>query len=143
MDEIQAAVLRIKLRHLDAWNAQRQAHAATYDRLLAGAQVGLPQTAADRSHIYYVYVVRSADRDALQRTLAEREIGTGIHFPIPTHLQPACRDLGYMEGDLPHTESAAREVLSIPMYAELTTEQLAWVASAVQSAQVAGAVTQA
>jgi dTDP-4-amino-4,6-dideoxygalactose transaminase len=133
MDELQAAVLRIKLRHLDRWNVQRREHAATYDRLLAEANVGLPVTAADRSHIYYVYVVRSPERDALLRRLTERHIGTGVHFPIPVHLQPATRALGYRAGDLPHTELAAQEVLSIPMYAELTPEQQAWVASCITS----------
>ena len=133
MDEIQAAVLRIKLRHLDAWNAQRRQRAATYDRLLATANVGLPVTAAERSHIYYVYVIRCAERDALQQRLAEREIGTGVHFPIPIHLQPATRGLGYCDGDLPHTEQAAREVLSIPMYAELSPGQQEWVAACVTS----------
>ncbi|MCA1644308.1 MAG: DegT/DnrJ/EryC1/StrS family aminotransferase [Chloroflexi bacterium] len=132
MDEIQAAVLRIKLRHLDTWNAQRRAHAATYDRLLAGGNVGVPKVAADRSHVYYVYVIRSAQRDSLQHRLAEREIGTGVHFPIPIHLQPATRGLGYHPGDLPVTEQAAREVLSIPMYAELNVPQLEWVAASVK-----------
>ena len=136
MDEIQAAVLRIKLRYLEAWNNQRRECAATYDRLLAGTGVGLPRTAPDRTHIWYVYVIRSSARDELQQALTEREIGTGIHFPIPIHLQPACRRLGYDEGDLPHTEQAAREVLSIPMYAELTEAQLEWVASAIREARV-------
>jgi len=133
MDEIQAAVLRIKLRYLDTWNAQRRERAATYDRLLATANVGLPVTGADRSHIYYVYVIRSPDREALQRRLTEREIGTGIHFPIPVHLQPATRGLGYRVGDLPHTEQAANEVLSIPIYAELAEAQLEWVAACVKN----------
>jgi dTDP-4-amino-4,6-dideoxygalactose transaminase len=133
MDEIQAAVLRIKLRHLDAWNAQRRERAATYARLLADAQVGLPVTAAGRTHVWYVYVIRSAERDALQQALAERDIGTGIHFAVPIHLQPATRRFGYRAGDLPHTERAAREVLSIPMYPELTTEQQDWVAAAIHS----------
>ena len=132
MDEIQAAVLRIKLRYLDAWNVQRREHAASYDGLLANANVGLPTVAPERSHTYYVYVIRATDRDGLQRALAEREIGTAIHFPIPTHLQVACSKLGYREGDLPQTEQAAREVLSIPMYAELTAEQLEWIALAVK-----------
>jgi dTDP-4-amino-4,6-dideoxygalactose transaminase len=140
MDEIQAAVLRVKLRHLDAWNAQRRAHAATYSRLLADAHVGLPAVGADRSHVWYVFVIRSLARDALQRDLAERGIGTGIHFPVPTHLQPACHGLGYHEGDLPHTERAAGEVLSLPMYAELTGDQLAWVASCVGSARAGATV---
>ena len=98
MDEIQAAVLRIKLRYLDAWNVQRREHAATYDRLLANANVGLPVTAPERSHIYYLYVIRSADRDGLQQALADREIGTGIHFPIPTHLQVATPQAGLPRG---------------------------------------------
>jgi dTDP-4-amino-4,6-dideoxygalactose transaminase len=131
MDEIQAAVLRIKLRYLDDWNAQCREHAATYGSLLAGANVGLPITAAERSHIYYVYVIRSADRDGLQQALADRQIGTGIHFPIPTHLQVASRKLGNQTGDLPHTEQAAREVLSIPMYPELTGGQMDWVAASI------------
>ena len=133
LDEIQAAILRVKLRYLDVWNAQRRQHAATYTRLLSGSGVALPATAPDRSHAWYVYVVRSPERDALRRTLAEREIGTGVHFPIPIHLQDACRGLGYRAGDLPVTERVAREVLSIPMYAELTADQLEWVASSIVS----------
>jgi dTDP-4-amino-4,6-dideoxygalactose transaminase len=135
MDEIQAAILRVKLRHLDAWNALRRGHAAVYDRLLADAGVGLPLTAPDCSHVYYVYVIRSPERDELQRVLGERDIGSAIHFPIPIHLQPACGALGYREGELPHTERAAREVLSIPMYAELTQAQLERVASTILSAR--------
>src|SRR5438874_532531 len=133
MDEIQAAVLRIKLRHLDRWNAERRERATNYDRLLATASVGLPVTAPDCAHIYYVYVIRSTERDALQRRLADCEIGTGIHFPIPVHLQPATCALGYRAGDLPHTERAAREVLSLPMYPELARDQLEWVANSVKN----------
>jgi dTDP-4-amino-4,6-dideoxygalactose transaminase len=134
MDEIQAAILRIKLRHLDAWNQQRQAHARAYDALLGDTCLRLPETAPDRTHVYYVYVVRTSQRDRLQARLAERGIGTGIHFPVPIHLQPATRSLGYQVGDLPHTEQAAAEVLSIPMYAELTPAQLEWVAAGVRHA---------
>jgi dTDP-4-amino-4,6-dideoxygalactose transaminase len=82
-----------------------------------------------------VYVIRSPERDELQRVLGERDIGSGIHFPIPIHLQPACGALGYREGELPHTERAARDVLSIPMYAELTQAQLERVASTILSAR--------
>jgi dTDP-4-amino-4,6-dideoxygalactose transaminase len=135
MDEIQAAILRIKLRHLEDWNAQRRAHARTYERLLAGSGIELPQTRSDRSHVWYVYVVRAPDRVGLQQRLTERGIGTGIHFPIPIHLQPATARLGYHVGDLPHTEKAADEVLSVPMYAELTQAQLEWVAAGVQQAR--------
>jgi dTDP-4-amino-4,6-dideoxygalactose transaminase len=134
IDELQSAILSVKLRYLDQWNTLRCQHAATYAELLAGARVGLPVMAADRNHVYYVFVIRSAERDALQGELTRRGIGTGVHFPVPTHLQPAARDLGYAEGDLPETERAAREVLSIPMYPELTSQQLEYVAGAIHEA---------
>ena len=133
MDEMQAAILRVKLPYLDRWNALRQQHAARYAELLLREEsdVQPPQLVTDGSHVYYVYVVRAQDREALRARLAEEEIQTGIHFPVPIHLQPAARWLGYVEGDLPHTEQAAREVLSLPMYPELTDEQIARVAEAV------------
>ncbi|HYY89024.1 MAG TPA: DegT/DnrJ/EryC1/StrS family aminotransferase [Chloroflexota bacterium] len=133
MDEIQAAVLRVKLRHLDDWNAQRREHASLYDTLLCDADVVVPQLAAGRLHVYYVYVVRSADRDNLRQLLHARGIGTGIHFPVPVHLQQASRGLGYANGDLPHAEQAAREVLSLPMYPELTPEQVRCVAEVIRA----------
>jgi dTDP-4-amino-4,6-dideoxygalactose transaminase len=133
MDEIQAAILRIKLPHLEAWNERRRAHAARYAELLADAGLDLPSVGAHRSHVFYVYVVRSPERDRLQQQLADAGIGTGIHFPIPIHLQAACRDLGYAPGDLPVTERVAKEVLSLPMYAELTDDQLVEVARVVRS----------
>jgi dTDP-4-amino-4,6-dideoxygalactose transaminase len=136
MDEIQAAILRIKLRHLEGWNAQRRAHADMYARLLSESGLGLPETGPERSHVWYVYVVRAQDRDHVRRALGEREIGTGVHFPVPIHLQPATARLGYRVGDLPQTEKAAAEVLSIPMYAELTRAQLEWVVSGLHSARV-------
>ena len=131
MDEIQAAVLRIKLRHLDEWNARRQEHAGMYANLLADTQLVLPRVGPDRSHVWYVYVVRTPKRDALRHVLTEHGVGTGIHFPVPIHLQPANRGLGYAVGDLPTSECIAREVLSIPMYAELTRSQLEWVSDAI------------
>jgi dTDP-4-amino-4,6-dideoxygalactose transaminase len=136
MDEIQAAILRIKLRHLEAWNARRQAHAETYARLLADTGLGLPAIGPDRTHVWYVYVVRSNARDHLQQVLQQREVGTGIHFPVPIHLQPAAQRLGYRAGDLPHTEKAAAEVLSIPMYAELAQTHLEWVSSSIHASEV-------
>jgi dTDP-4-amino-4,6-dideoxygalactose transaminase len=134
MDEIQAAILRVKLRYLDEWNVRRRCHAESYCRLLANTPVVLPSVAADRNHVWYVYVIRSSARDALRDTLTDHEIGTGIHFPVPIHLQPACRHLGYAEGDLPHSEQAAREILSIPMYPEMTWDQLEFVAGAIHRA---------
>jgi dTDP-4-amino-4,6-dideoxygalactose transaminase len=137
MDEIQAAILRIKLRYLDEWNAHRNDHATTYARLLAGTNLQLPTVAKNREHVWYVYVVRTPERDQLRERLTNEGIGTGIHFPIPIHLQPACQNLNYKPGDLPDTERAASEVLSLPMYAELTPSQLEWVALAIQRAQPA------
>jgi dTDP-4-amino-4,6-dideoxygalactose transaminase len=134
MDEIQAAILRVKLRYLDEWNVRRREHAATYARLLADARVVLPCVAPERSHIWYVYVIRTADRAAVQQRLADRDIGTGIHFPIPIHLQPATRQLGYVQGDLPNTERVANEILSIPMYPELSDAQMEFVAAALRDA---------
>ena len=133
-DEIQAAVLRIKLAHLDAWNEQRRQHATRYHELLSDLPIGLPELRWDGSHVYHQYVIRSAERDALRAFLAERGIATGIHYPIPVHLQPACRDLGYTKGDLPQTEQAAQEILSLPMYPELTEAQLRTVSSALTEA---------
>ncbi len=134
LDEIQAAVLRIKLRHLDEWNALRQQHAVRYDELLSDLPIERPELVTSGSHVYHQYVIRSADRDALAAALAAAGVSTGIHYPIPVHLQPACASLGYVEGDLPHTEAAAREVLSLPMYPELTDQQVAFVAASVAEA---------
>ena len=133
MDEIQAAVLRIKLRYLDEWNIQRQQHAEAYAQLLADAPLRLPCVAPERNHIWYVYVVATPERDVLRRKLADADVGTGVHFPVPIHLQPASKSLGYVAGDLPNTERVAREVLSLPMYAELRQEQIEWVVKAIRS----------
>ncbi len=134
LDEIQAAVLRIKLRHLDHWNELRRQHATRYDELLSDVPIARQQLITSGSHVYHQYVVRSSERDALARLLAEAGVGTGIHYPIPVHLQAACASLGYAAGDLPATEAAAREVLSLPMYPELTDEQLRYVAARVADA---------
>jgi len=132
-DEIQCAVLRIKLRHLDEWNARRVQHAARYDELLADLPVVRPELIASGEHIYHQYVIRSTRRDWLQAQLAERGVGTGIHYPIPVHLQPACRNLGYVEGDLPASEDAAHEVLSLPMFPELSDQQIEYVAASLEA----------
>ena len=129
-DEVQAAILRVKLRHLDAWNELRRQHAARYCRLLDGERIGLPELIEDGPHVYHQYVVRVQQRDAVRQALTNSGIGTGIHYPIPVHLQPACSFLGYRKGDLPHTERAAHEILSLPMYPELTEPQLQAVSSA-------------
>lgn len=128
LDEIQAAVLRAKLPHLASWNELRRRHARQYNRLLAGLPAATPAARPENEHVYHLYVIRVADRDGLQAFLKEQGIGTGIHYPIPAHLQKALRFLGYKAGDLPVTERAAQEILSIPMYAELQESQIACVA---------------
>lgn len=128
-DELQAAVLRVKLPHLERWNAQRRAHAARYGELLAAVPAITPPHVADYAeHVFHLYVVRAPQRDALVDYLHRRGVSAGIHYPVPCHLQPSMSALGYRPGDLPATEQAAREVLSLPMYAELTAEQQAYVA---------------
>jgi dTDP-4-amino-4,6-dideoxygalactose transaminase len=131
LDEIQAAILRIKLRHLDDWNARRQAIAAQYNELLAGTDIITPEFPGGGRHVFYAYAIRvpGGRRDALRVFLAERGIGTQIHFPVPIHLQEAAQFLGYRRGDLPVTEKVAGEVLSLPMFPELTNSQVDRVAA--------------
>jgi dTDP-4-amino-4,6-dideoxygalactose transaminase len=134
LDEIQAAVLRIKLKRLDAWNARRRAVARRYNDLLAGSGVITPEDPGE-SHVWHIYAVRvpGGKRDAMKDFLQERGVGTGIHYPVPIHLQDAAQFLGYRAGELPVTERVANEVLSLPMYPELTDEQVEHVADAVKA----------
>jgi dTDP-4-amino-4,6-dideoxygalactose transaminase len=131
MDGIQGAVLRVKLRHLDGWTDDRRRHAKQYRALLTGANVRLPDEMPYAHHVYHVYAVRTGEREALQRTLQEKDVQTGIHYPIPVHLQDAYRGLGHQAWHLPVTERAAAELLSLPMFPELTDEQIDGVCSAV------------
>lgn len=132
MDAIQGAILRIKLRHLDEWTEARRTHAKRYDALLArSGRVHMPAEANDRRHVYHVYAVRSPDRENLRRTLDEAGVQTGLHYPIPVHLQRAHADLGYAPGDFPQSEAAAREVLSLPIFPEMTAGQIGRVADAI------------
>ena len=123
LEGIQGAVLRAKLRHLEAWTEARRAAAACYDRLLSGSGVQTPEVMPYARHVYHVYAIRTANRQAWQETLQSQEIQTGIHYPIPVHLLPAYADLGYARGHFPHAEKAAAEVLSLPMFPELRAEQ--------------------
>lgn len=132
LDNLQAAILNVKLPHLNDWNALRRKHAAGYAEALAGAGVGLPAVAPNCTHVYHLYVIRHPDRDALQKRLKEKGIATGVHYPLPLHLQPAYSDLGHKEGEFPVTEKAAREILSLPMYPEMTAEMVAEVAEAIK-----------
>ena len=116
LEGIQGAILRVKLRHLEAWTEARRGHAARYSELLAGAGAGTPQAMAWARHVYHVYAVRSPRRDDLQKALQSKGVQTGIHYPIPVHLLPAYSELGYSKGDFPHSERAADEVLSLPMF---------------------------
>lgn len=137
MDAIQGAILRVKLRHLEDWTEARRAHARRYSSLLAGlAHLKLPVETADRRHVYHVYAVRSADREGLQRMLSAEGIPSGLHYPIPVHLQKAHADLGYRAGDFPVSEAAAREVLSLPIYPEMPSRHIDQVAAALEYAYV-------
>ncbi len=133
LDALQAGILRVKLRHLDAWNRQRRQVAAWYRAHLRGSGLTIPAERPDSTHVYHLYVVATADRDRRQRRLAAMQIGTGIHYPVPLHLQPAFRHLGYREGDLPHAEAAAKRILSLPMFPELTWQQTAHIAESVRA----------
>ena len=132
MEGMQGAILRVKLRYLEAWTEQRRWHARQYNSLLGATKsVRIPLEAAGRRHVYHVYAVRTTDRDALQNQLNAEGIATGLHYPIPVHLQEAHADLGHKPGDFPESEAAAREVLSLPMFPELTYAQVQEVAAGV------------
>jgi dTDP-4-amino-4,6-dideoxygalactose transaminase len=132
MDGIQGAILRVKLRRLENWTEARRTHAREYRRLLADSGLQIPFEAPYARHVYHVYAVRTHDRAALQRTLQSNGIASGIHYPVPVHLQPAYADLGYGPGDFPESERAANEVLSLPMYPELSHTALEVVAAAIK-----------
>ena len=124
LDEIQAAILRVKLRYLAEWNARRRVIAARYREGLAGLPVELPAEPPDALHVYHQFTIRVPHRDTLQQRLAELGVRTTIYYPVPLHLQPMYRDLGYRVGDFPEAERAAREVLCLPIYPELTEAQV-------------------
>jgi dTDP-4-amino-4,6-dideoxygalactose transaminase len=126
LDEIQAAILRVKLRHLSNWQRARQANAAEYTRLFREVRGVMPPLAPEGfEHVYHQYTIRIERRDALQQFLSERKIGSTVYYPHPLHLQPLYASLGHQAGDFPHAERAAREVLSLPMFPELGKEQIA------------------
>lgn len=132
LDTIQAAVLRVKLPYLDRWNAQRREHAASYDQLLAGSGATIPAVADYAEHVYHLYVIQtSVDRDGLRRRLQEQGISTGIHYPIPIHLQESYRDLDYARGRFPVTEQLADRGVSLPMFAELSPGAIERVSQAI------------
>ena len=120
LDDLQAAVLRVKLGHLEKWNAKRRRLAGLYSTLLASTGLSLPIQPDDVTHVYHQYVIRHPRRDVLRQFLLERGIETGVHYPVPIHLQPAYQSLGLQAGDLPETERAAREVISLPIHPGLS-----------------------
>lgn len=122
LDELQAGILRVKLHHLDGWNTRRRQFAELYRNLLSGTDLVLP--AQNAGHVYHQFVIRHPQRDSLREYLKENGISTLIHYPVPVHFQPAYADLGYTAGSLPVTERASREVLSLPLYPELTEEKV-------------------
>jgi dTDP-4-amino-4,6-dideoxygalactose transaminase len=138
LDEIQAVVLRAKLPHLNEWNTLRRQHASQYNALFKDTQVVTPVEQAENHHIYHLYVVRLPNRDALQTHLKEQGIFTGIHYPIPCHLQQAFAYLGYKLGDFPVTEGVVGQILSLPMFAELNEDQIRTVTDAVKNFYISG-----
>ena len=132
MDTIQAAVLNVKLKHLEEWTRLRIEHAKLYNSLLKGI-VETPQEMPYVKHVYHLYQIRLDNRDELQKYLADKGISTVIHYPIPIHLQEAYKNLGYKEGDFPVTERLAKRILSLPMFPEITDEEIKYVCEAVKS----------
>lgn len=139
MDGIQGAILSVKLNHLERGNALRRAHAALYDRQLAGVPgVVTPRAMPYGEHVYHVYAIRTPARDAVMNELTQRGIGSNIHYPVPLHLQKAYAGLGWHEGAFPVSERCAREFLSLPMYPELSDTQLSTVADAIRTLRTGG-----
>ena len=133
LDALQAGILRVKLQHLSRWNNERRECAQRYNELLAplGASIAVPRQPDWSNPVYHLYVIRSTNRDELQKHLSDVGIGTGIHYPIPVHLQKPYASLGYQRGDFPVSEEAADQILSLPMYAGLNAEQQEHVAGAI------------
>jgi len=134
LDEIQAAVLRVKLRYLDEWNDKRREHAKLYNELLENVSgIETPTEKEFVKHVYHLYVIRCKNRNELQNYLSSKGVSTGIHYPIPVHLQKAYKHLEYKEGDFPITEKYAKEILSLPMFPELTDEEIEAVVGLIRS----------
>jgi dTDP-4-amino-4,6-dideoxygalactose transaminase len=130
LDTLQAAVLRVKLGHLDRWNDLRREHAATYQELVRDA-VRTPPVADRALPVWHLYVIRTEGRDELRAALSEEQIATGMHYPLPLHLQPALSRLGYSKGDFPNAEQWARASLSLPMFPELRLDEIRRVAGVI------------
>jgi dTDP-4-amino-4,6-dideoxygalactose transaminase len=136
MDGIQGAVLKVKMKHIEAWTEARRAVARNYDRLLANSRYRRPAPPSHSRHVYHVYAIEVSEREDVQKALQAAGIATGIHYPVPVHLQKAYADLGYGPGDLPVTEALADRFLSLPIYAELRPEQVAEVVRGLEQASL-------
>jgi dTDP-4-amino-4,6-dideoxygalactose transaminase len=132
LDEIQAAIIRVKLRHLSDWNKRRQKLAALYNKLLSELDLILPQIKEGNEHIFHVYVVRTKNRDALRSSLERNGIETQIHYPKAVHQQPVYEDLGYSDGSFPVTETITREILSLPMHPFLGEDEVQYIADTIK-----------
>jgi dTDP-4-amino-4,6-dideoxygalactose transaminase len=139
LDELQAAVLLLKMPYLEQWNQARQAHAQFYTQRLREVVPQVPEVCPWGTHVYCYYVIQVEQRDIFRKALEEAGIGTNVHYPVPIHLQPACADYGYTRGMLPVTEHAAERIVSLPMYPELTEKQLHLVVETVKQALLIGA----
>jgi dTDP-4-amino-4,6-dideoxygalactose transaminase len=131
LEGVQGAILSVKLKYLEKWSAARLSHAKLYNQLLAGSKVGTPEIMAYGKPVFHVYAIRTTEREDLMAYLTNEGIQHGIHYPFPVHLLPAHADLGYKAGDFPESEKAANQVLSLPMFPELTDEQIHTVADAI------------
>jgi dTDP-4-amino-4,6-dideoxygalactose transaminase len=134
LDTLQAAVLQTKLPYLDGWNADRRRIAAEYKRRLLDLPLYPPTVVCDENHVYHLYVIRVKNRDQVRAHLAQAGVATGLHYPTPIHLQPAYADLGYAEGDFPITEALAQEILSLPIYPEMSMDAVAYTVDAIAEA---------
>lgn len=135
LDTIQAAILLVKLRNLSIWNKLRRQHAASYNQLLQNLEVVTPYEEKDVFSVYHLYVIRLKNRNSLREFMGKRNISAGLHYPLPLHLQPALKGLGYKKGDFPVCERYAEEILSLPMYPELKEEQMQQVKEALEDFQ--------
>jgi dTDP-4-amino-4,6-dideoxygalactose transaminase len=133
MEGLQGAILRVKLRYLENWTEARRAHATVYNNLLADTGLALPATRPYNRHVYHIYAIRVPQRDNVQQALRDQGVQTGIHYPIPVHLQKAYSNLGYKAGDFPQSELIAAEILSLPMYAELSDSSIEVVANTLKA----------
>jgi dTDP-4-amino-4,6-dideoxygalactose transaminase len=133
LDEMQAAILRVKLKYLDQWNGERRKKALMYKKMLESTVVRCPVEREQARPVYHLFVIRTKKRNALRGFLKEKGIETLIHYPVPIHLQKAYAELGYRRGDLPMTEKVAHELLSLPFYPELTSEEMGTVQEQIRS----------